>query len=166
MDFNYVEPLVKSIENVFATMLQTQVTTQAITRDMPDRPELPKCDVSGIVGMSGDVDAALGLSFPMATAERVVSLFAGMPVETDSEDFADAIGELVNIIAGNTKAEFNGKRVSLTCPSVVLGKDHEIHSRSDTPMVCLICDSDFGVFVAEFATKELAQAAASPDVAA
>lgn len=163
MDSNYVEPLAKSIENVFATLLQTPVQAQPPTHETADDVD---CDVSGIIGMSGDVNGALVLSFPMATAQRVANLFVGMDVDPKSEDFSDAIGELVNIVAGNTKAEFTGKKVSISCPSVVLAQGHEIRSLHGAPTVQLICESDFGVFVAEFTLAAAEQTAGAPDAAA
>ena len=52
MDANYIEPLVKSIENVFATMLQTRVMAHPQTSETSDPPD---CDVSGIIGMAAFV---------------------------------------------------------------------------------------------------------------
>jgi Holliday junction resolvasome RuvABC endonuclease subunit len=46
------------------------------------------------------------LAFPTETAERVVSLFCGQQLAAGTPDFADAIGELVNMVSGGAKAVY------------------------------------------------------------
>ena len=77
-----------------------------------------------------------------------------MEFEEDSPDFADAVGELINMISGNAKAEFQRKAVSISCPSVVLGADHTIAVQSGTPCVLIPCSTDCGEVVLEVALRE------------
>ena len=121
MDSSYILPFVNSIQNVFETMIQLPVTVE---KPVLKEAGAPNYDISGIIGMSGDVEGSVVLSFPTTTAERVISLFTGMELVYTHEDFPDAIGELVNMISGGAKAKFAGKQVSITCPSVVIGSDH------------------------------------------
>jgi chemotaxis protein CheX len=132
MDAAYIVPFITSIQNVFSTMLQLPVEIGEPTVKPDGQPTF---DVSGIIGMSGDVTGTIILSFPRETAERVVQLFAGMSMSADSADFADAIGELVNMVSGNAKALFPTKSVSISCPSVVVGTGHKVAIPSDTPVV-------------------------------
>jgi len=146
MDTAYITPFIKSVTNVFETMLQLPVQI--------GQPELkkegePTFDVSGIIGMSGDVEGTIVLSFPTATAERVVSLFTGMELAHTHEDFADAVGELVNMVSGGAKAQFVGKDVSISCPSVVIGQNHQVFGRKDVVCVCIPCQCDVGDFNVE-----------------
>ena len=71
MDASYITPFVKSIQNVFSTMLQLPVTvnTPQIKQD-----STPTHDVSGIIGMSGDVIGTVILSFKTDAAESIVAL--------------------------------------------------------------------------------------------
>lgn len=158
MDQSYIMPFVKSVQNVFEMMLQLPVQVGA--------PELkaagkPSFDVSGIIGMSGDVEGSVILSFPTATAERIVALFVGEDLEHTHADFADAVGELVNMISGGAKAQFEGKQVSISCPSVVIGKDHVVHGRKDVICIGIPCASDCGEFAVEVALKQDSPAAAN-----
>jgi chemotaxis protein CheX len=153
MDASYIKPFIASIQNVFATMLQLPVTVGA--------PKLKddhngQSDVSGIIGMSGDVTGSVVLSFPKQTAERIVALFTGTPMTVESPDFADAVGELVNIVSGGAKAMFTGKKVSISCPSVVVGPSHTVANQSDTPCIVIPCTTDCGVLVIEVAIRERA----------
>ena len=129
----YIHPFIDARLNVFSTMTQLELEIGQPERAeaIPTRPFL---DVSGIVAMSGDIVGTVILGFPTKTAEAVASTFTGQTIGADHEDFADAIGELVNMVAGNAKAKFDGKRVSIGIPSVVIG-NHQISLPSDA--VCL-----------------------------
>lgn len=146
MDSAYIMPFVNSIQNVFETMLQLPVT---VGDPQLKRTADPHFDVSGIIGMSGDVEGSVVLSFPTATAERIVSIFTGEELAATHEDFPDAVGELVNMVSGGAKAQFTGKNVSISCPSVVIGKDHLVFARKDVVCIQMLCNSDCGDFAVE-----------------
>ncbi len=164
MDSTYVMPFLNSVQNVFETMLQLPVQV--------GEPELkrtgdPTYDVSGIIGMSGDVEGNVVLSFPTSTAERVVSLFTGEEMSRTHTDFADAVGELVNMVSGGAKAQFVGKNVSISCPSVVIGSDHVVFGRKDVVCVSMQCTTDCGDFNLEVSFRKQSGAAVeSSDTAA
>lgn len=151
MDSSYVMPFITSIQNVFETMLQMPVQ---VAKPVLKQVGQPSYDVSGIIGMSGDVEGSVVLSFPTATAERVVTLFTGMEMTYTHEDFPDAIGELTNMISGSAKAKFTGMQVAISCPSVVIGCDHIVFGRKDVVCVLLPCKSDCGEFAVEVFLKQ------------
>ena len=152
MDQSYIVPFVKSVQNVFETMLQLPVE---IGEPSLKKNGQPSFDVSGIIGMSGDVEGAVVLSFPTACAERVVSIFTGCDMEHTHEDFADAVGELVNMVSGGAKAQFTGKNVSISCPSVVIGASHQVFGKKDTICICIPCQSDVGDFNVEVTVRQV-----------
>jgi len=143
---SYVTPFVMSVQNVFETMLQLPVQ---LGQPSVKRQDDPSFDVSGIIAMSGDLEGSIVLSFPTATAERVVSLFVGEDLSQAHEDFADAVGELVNMVSGGAKARFEGKQVSISCPSVVVGDGHQVYQRKDVVRIVIPCESDAGHFAVE-----------------
>mgnify|MGYP006292620577 CR=1 FL=1 len=151
MDSSFVMPFIKSVQNVFETMLQLQVTIgqPAIKGDGQ-----PCFDVSGIIGMSGDMEGNVVLSFPTATAERAVSLFTGVEMEKAHDDFADAVGELVNMVTGGAKAQFQGKQVDISCPSVVIGSDHVVFNSKDAVCLSIPCSCDVGDFAVEVSVRK------------
>ena len=159
MDAGYITPFVKSIQNVFSTMLQLPVTVQDAQLK---QDTTPTHDVSGIIGMSGDMVGTVILSFQRETAESIVALFSGEKLSCGSADFADAVGELVNMVSGGAKALFaDTKDVSISCPSVVVGKDHGVALPSDVPCVVIPCETDCGEFVIEVAIREAGKAVGS-----
>lgn len=156
MDPTFIKPFIASVQNVFTTMLQLPVKVGA---PRIKDPGAGCSDVSGIIGMSGDVVGSVVLSFPSQTASRIVSLFTGTQMEPGTSDFSDAVGELVNIVSGGAKAMFTGKKVSISCPSVVCGPNHTVASQSDTPCIVIPCSTDCGDFVIELAIRERANVA-------
>ncbi|MGB0766406.1 MAG: chemotaxis protein CheX [Phycisphaeraceae bacterium] len=148
MDPAYITPFIGSISNVFETMLQLPVDVGTPTIKQNGAPSY---NVSGIIGMTGDVEGTVVLSFPTATAERAVTLFTGMELAADHEDFADAIGELVNMVSGGAKAQFTGKNVGISTPTVVVGTGHNVYGRKDLTTIAIPCTCDIGDFNVEVA---------------
>jgi chemotaxis protein CheX len=160
MDPAYITPFISSIQNVFSTMLQLPVNVNA-----PSIKESSTAtyDVSGIIGMSGDVVGSVVLSFPRSTAVRLVQLFTGQEISPESPDFADAIGELTNMVSGNAKGQFTGKKkVQISTPSVVVGQGHTIGRPREVPCIVIPCTTDCGEMVVEIAIQEKVSAAVSP----
>lgn len=151
MDPQFITPFIKSIQNVFSTMLHMPVT---INQPAIKQGNSATYDVSGIIGMSGDVVGSVVLSFPKETASKLITAFCGMEFPVDSPDFADAVGELVNMVSGSAKGMFVDKDVSISCPSVVIGTGHQITSRSDTPCVTIPCTTSQGDLAIEIAIRE------------
>jgi len=151
MDPTYIAPFIQSVQNVFSTMMQLPVT---LGQPTVKQDQSPAHDVSGIIGMSGAMVGSVVLSFPSETAQRVVALFSGQQLQTNDPDFADAIGELVNMVSGGAKALFPAdSRASISVPSVIVGKNHTVSRPSGVPCVVLPCECDCGDFVVEIALR-------------
>ncbi len=155
MDVKYINPFIESVRSVFATMVHLDVTLGKphIAR------ELPTHDVSGIIGLSGDVVGSIVISFPASVATVVMAKFAGSYLAVGSPDFADALGELANMIAGNAKSKFEGKSVSISTPSVVVGRGHIIARPTRAVCISLPCVLRCGEFSIDIAISEEVQQA-------
>lgn len=163
MDPNFIKPFVASIQNVFGTMLQLPVT---VGEPRIKSGSAPEHDISGIIGMSGDVTGNVVLSLKLDAAVSIVALFCGQKLEPTSADFADAVGELVNMVSGNAKAMFKDRKVQISCPSVVIGGNHQIARPSDVPCVVIPCHTDCGEVTIEIAIRERAGAGNAPTTTA
>ncbi len=62
MDSSYIIPFVKSIKNMFDTMLQMEV--QVDSPRIKPADQQTSYDISGLIGLSGDVEGAVAVSFP------------------------------------------------------------------------------------------------------
>ncbi len=147
----YIQPLMDATEKTFELMLSQGVRFYDPT---PINKFPSTAGVSGIIGLSGDVIGAVAISFPTKTAQTVINKFCGMEVALDSEDFTDAVGEIANMIAGATKAEFFGKDVKISCPTVIVGEGHTIQRPSGAQCICIPCESDLGRFIVEIAIAQ------------
>lgn len=153
MDVRYINPFVEAVRSVFATMIHVDVTVgKPYIADF-----LPRYDISGIIGMSGDVVGSVVLSFSAPVAKVVIGKFAGCDLSVTSPDFADALGEVVNIISGAAKAKFEGKNVSISTPSVVVGPGHTIARATRTICISLPCKVYCGEFSIDIAIREEVQ---------
>lgn len=150
MDVRYINPFVRSIKNVFTTMLKLDV---AVQKPHVKTDARACADVSGVIGFSGDATGCVVLSFPKEVACKFATQFAGMPITMESPDLVDAIGELANMVAGNAKKDFEGARISISLPSVVIGEDHVIGQSRMVPRLVIPCASPLGSFYVEVAMK-------------
>jgi chemotaxis protein CheX len=140
---------VKSIQEVLATMAGVTVT---VGKPCIKQTPAPLYDVSGIIGFSGHFSGSMVLSFSIETAAALVSAFAGATIPPESPDFADAVGELANMIAGSAKKSFTGD-TSISLPSVIIGKNHSVARIHGVPCLLIPCSISAGQFVLEVCIK-------------
>lgn len=155
MDVRFINPFVKSIGNIFTTMMSSEVDFQKpfVKSDSTEKP-----DVSAVIGFSGDASGAVVLCFSKKTAEKIASTFACTELTIDSPDFADALGEIANMVAGGAKADFQGLSVNISLPSVIVGIGHEVVKSNAHPSLVIPCQSPFGGFTVEVSMEVEKQA--------
>jgi len=144
-----IAPFVNAVRSVFRSMVNVQTT---INRPHLKCEPCPAHDVSGIIGFSGETSGSVVVSFQMAAAEKLASAFAGTAITSDSPDFADAIGELANMIAGSAKKDLGGL-ANISVPSVIIGRNHQLARLSDVPCVVVPCSTPVGDFCVEVNIK-------------
>ena len=146
-----IVPFVDAIRGVFTTMVGVATTVE---RPHVKAQPAPSYDVSSIIGFSGDVVGSVVVSFQKSAAEKLATAFAGSPIDPASPDFADALGELANMIAGSAKKHL-GAAATITVPSVVIGSGHSIARLSDVPCVVIPCKTAVGDFAVEVSIKQV-----------
>jgi len=111
-------------------------TYASMCEGTPEREECPpevwlQDAVVGIISLVGPVPLTMLLHFPKETAVKFSEAFAGMEFEFESADMNDLIGELANIIAGDTKARLEEINLvtALSLPTVVKGRHVQIAFR-------------------------------------
>ncbi len=112
-------------------------------------------DVSGLVGLSGQVKGFVVLSFRESAVLHVVSGFLGEPVGEVNEHVRDAVGELTNMVAGGAKRALAdaGYELKISVPSVVVGANHTITRPSGVPCFEIPFETDAGPFSVELCLK-------------
>jgi CheY-specific phosphatase CheX len=100
--------------------------------------EIPKqkcCGITSIISFTGDKLLILTVSLPRNVAEDIAKEFSGFELEFDSEDMADFIGELANLIAGDFVAQLEEAKVfvQMGLPTVIRGQDFELIQNDKLP---------------------------------
>ncbi len=148
MDVRLINPFVAAISNVFETMVNVKVK---IGKPVLKSAEMISADVSGVIGLSGDVQGCVVLSFPGPVACKLASAFAGEEMTMEHPDFADAIGELANMVAGNAKKDFGDYNAAISLPSVITGAGHNVSQSKAYPYLVIPCETPMGSFNVEVA---------------
>ena len=152
MDARHINAFLESTRAVFGTMLKVPVAFE--------KPEISTephtSDVSGVIGLSGDIAGSVIVGFCKLSSVQIASALAGTRLEFGSADFADAIGEIANMIAGGAKSRLDGMDVKISCPTVVLAPNHDIRTPSGAASICIPCTTPAGRFTIDVAFQRSA----------
>ncbi len=129
-------------------MAQLKVTPgRPYLKDNSDAPG----DVSAIIGITGDTEGSLSITFSADSIKEVVSRMLGEEVMEINDDVKDAVGELANIISGDARRELEekGLRLQGSIPTVVAGPRHEIKHIGKGPTIAIPFETDAGPVTVE-----------------
>lgn len=153
MKAEYINPFISSTISVIETM----TGLKPVKGDLYIKSdENLHYDVSAVIGIVGDVVGYVSVSLPEKLATQIASIFLMEEKDEVDMDVGDAIGELINMIAGSTKKVFTdrGKKFSISVPNVVVGKGHTIQRPAHIICVGVKFNLEGTSFVIEVALKE------------
>lgn len=159
MDVRFINPFIGAIKNVFNTMLGTEIL---ISKPRLKEPDELFADITAIIGFSGEATGSVAICFPTKTGINAASKFTEMELTQASPEFADALGELANMVAGQAKSKLEGYDINISLPRVVSGQGLQLLNSKTTPILVLPCDSSFGRFSTEVTMVLLKKPAAAP----
>ena len=154
----YILPFIKVCRLVFKEFCKTEVEPGRVFFIAKDEYE-KNWDISGVIGLSGQVIGAVAISFTEITAFKVTKILTGADHTFIDTDVTDAVGEIINIIAGNVKKDFEeALRIKISLPTIIKGKAHAIVWPSQkTRIICIpftvFDDQEFCLSVAVDPTK-------------
>jgi len=137
-EFEYLTPFIKNTCNVLQTMASVEVEFKEVYFSNAIRIF---GDVSGIMGLSGEAEGTLVVTFYWSLATMIIAKMMGTEEgKIDAELIHDGVSEIVNMISGSAKREFVGKpyHFEISLPSVVVGPGHQIGHFQDTSVAVLI----------------------------
>ena len=149
IDSSFILPFMNATRDVFQKM--AGVTT-SIGKPYLKTDANAGYEVCGIIGFSGQITGSVVVSFSDTAAEKLVEAFAGVKLALTDPDFADAIGELANMIAGSAKKHL-GAVANISTPSVVIGKGYIVATNRHIPCLVIPCGSPCGDFAVEVSVK-------------
>lgn len=148
MDVKYINPFLNATLNVLKTM--------AFVEARPQKPfvkddQMASGDISGIIGITGDNEGSLSITFSQSCIEAILQNMLGEPVEGLTEEVRDAVGEITNMISGDARRYLNEEGVNLTAaiPTVISGQNHSIKHISPGPCIAIPFDTDHGPLMVE-----------------
>ena len=119
----YVKPFVKSTVHTFKDFVGFDLV--AGNPHFSGRTLDFERDISAVIGLSGAVRGAVVISMQKSFALNITDTLVGSKHSELDDDVVDAIGEIVNIIAGNIKQYVDGgEQIVISLPTVVKGRDH------------------------------------------
>jgi chemotaxis protein CheX len=137
-EFEYLTPFITNTCNVLQTMASVEVEFKEVYFSNAIRIF---GDVSGIMGLSGQAEGTLVVTFYWSLAKMIIAKMMGTEEgKIDAELIHDGVSEIVNMISGSAKREFVGKpyHFEISLPSVVVGPGHQIGHFQDTSVAVLI----------------------------
>jgi len=146
IDAKLIDPFINATLNVLKTMAFTEAHTDGPYMKNEKRA---KGDVSGVIGITGDYNGSLSVSFPERSILTIVSNMFGEEMTEVDDDIRDAVGEITNMVSGQARQELDVIGVSLesAIPTVISGRDHSIKHITSYPVVALTFALDKGEFL-------------------
>jgi chemotaxis protein CheX len=118
-------PFVEACKYVFKNLLKSEIIAE--TPYLLDRTKPCKWDISGVIGLTGDIRGVVAISMKKELACKMTGKLTGKVYTVLEDDVTDAIGEIVNIISGNAKQGLEKMfQLVISVPTVVHGEEHSI----------------------------------------
>lgn len=159
MDQKIIDAFKESAISVLGSMAFVQA--QAGPHRVKGDDERSTGDVSAIVGLTGQLEGSLSVSFSDVCICQIVSSMFGETIEELNEEVQDAVGELTNIISGDARRRIAelGVIIEGAVPMVVAGKGHSVRHMTSAPIVVIPFETTAGGFVVELCLAPAADAA-------
>ena len=153
MDVKLINPFLSATLNVLETM--------AFVKAEAGKPYLKKDniaegDVSGVVGLTGEANGTVSVTFDEACILNIVSSMFGEEMKELNREISDAVGELTNMISGQARQQIEkiGKILHGAIPTVITGKNHKLISMTKGPKIVIPFKTDAGSFTVEVCLEE------------
>lgn len=152
MEVKYINPFLEGTIEVLKTM--------AFIDPRPGRPYLKtgnnaQGDITGIIGLTGQVKGSLALTFSEGCILKIVSNMLGEDKNKIDHEIKDAVGEITNMVSGvaRKKLEAMDLQVLAAIPTVVSGKGHSVSHVLGGPSLIIPFETDSGGFVVDVCMK-------------
>jgi chemotaxis protein CheX len=152
MRAEFINPFLDATMSVLKTMASAEV--------VPGKPYIKtgsaaRGDISGVVGITGQAEGSLCLTFPREVILQVMTNMLGEEQKEITEEVKDAVGELTNMISGDSRRRLQEKGYTFqgSIPSVISGPGHEVKHITKGPVLSIPFSLNGGNFVVEVCFK-------------
>ncbi len=154
MKAEYINPFIEAAQAVFKTLLDIDAKVgKAYLKASP----FSVSDMIIMIGVVGEIRGQVCVELNFETAGKIVSaMMGGMPVSDMDEIASSAIGELVNMIMGNTCTIFSRNKISIdiTPPTILTGDKIRISNKTATIGIPLMLQ-DYGNIYINITAEEM-----------
>jgi len=148
-DAEVAKPFLDATKHVLTMMAQLD--------PKPGKPYVKKGttavgDVSAVIGLTGDRNGSVSITFSKKCAIAVVKNMLGDDIADILQDAKDAVGEITNMISGQARAGLSqlGLNLSASTPTLILGDNHSITHVTTGTVVAIPFTTIHGDFTLEF----------------
>jgi chemotaxis protein CheX len=133
----YIQPFIDVCKKVFLEFVGCELAAERPY--FADKNTVNEWDISSIIGLTGEARGAVVISMKRDLALRITGILTGSDQSVSDEEVVDAVGEIVNIIAGNVKKDLEEAfRLVISLPTIVQGKEHTIQwPNSHARIICI-----------------------------
>ena len=146
MTANLVNPLLRSVRDAFAMVLDCGVSKESVDRR---RHFAEMLAVTARIGLTGPANGAVAVSFAEATAIRAAERMLDKRLGRMSTEVLDALAELTNIIVGSAKSRLE-MGLDMSLPSVTVDEIRGLAFPEEMAPMRMHCCSDIGDFCIDF----------------
>ena len=148
MDVKLINPFINATLNVHGTM--------AFVKSKAEKPyqkqdNVAQGDVSGVIGLTGDANGTVSVTFDESCILNIVSSMLGEEMKELNSEISDAVSELTNMISSQARQEIENIGILLhgATPKVITDKNHKLISMVKGPKVAFPFKTDAGSFTVE-----------------
>lgn len=141
----------ESTKSVFSTMLGWKL-------DLISSLQLPafhpQHDLSGIISFSNALRGIAVVSLDKEVALSAAEVFIGSRPDSINDEVCDMVGELANMIGGNSRQRLGIVGISMSMPTVVAGRDMRVKFEPGAHIEFLSFSSPKGPLCVQWAIKK------------
>lgn len=148
MDVQLVNPFIDATIHVLSSLAFTEAH---VGKPYLKQDPVAQGDVSGIVGLSGEANGTISVTFTRQCILKIVSKMFGEEITEINDDVKDAVGEILNIVSGDGRQRLQGlgKTMKGAIPTIITGKDHVITHITSHPIIAVPFETESGSFTFE-----------------
>lgn len=154
MKIEHVNPFVNATVDTLKTMCNVDAKRNGDLKLTKDGL-VEANDIIGVIGLTGGLKGAVLMTMAVEVGQKMIGAFLMEEVNEINADLLDGFGEIINIIAGQAAGQLEGYNVKLAIPTVMVGKNQQIHAKQSNPWVIIPMKiSDWGEFKIEVNMEE------------
>ena len=121
----YIQPFIDVCLNCFREFVGVELTVGRPY--IADKDSINEWDISSVIGLTGEARGAVVISMKKELAIKLTDLLTESTHTEIDDEVIDAVGEIVNIIAGNAKKGLEeAYRLVISLPTIIQGIGHAV----------------------------------------